>query len=430
MGIFDDLKKKAEQLASDASKLADKTLKDASAWTEQAAKESKEWTEKAANDTKAWTKQAIKDTSDIDIRVNAFKEWGANTIKDIATNAQEFIETDKHKEIASQVGDFTVKAAKTVSGVTAYNERKEANEKKKEADKILAETQKRIDEMRFLANNRLETFGMAKCEILKTTVGRFIKIVSQLKNSVKVKEYDLSLNLNIKENDLVEMESVEMNASNALKTAAVSGSFAVIAACGVPGMVTSSVAALATASTGTAISSLSGAAATNATMAWLGGGSIAAGGGGVAAGAAVLTSITVAATGIFALASAAVVAASFYSQKNTEAENYLAQVKEWEAKTNGAIEIMRGIVRRSDELLTVSSRLEGRVVNALDELEAIVPIFSIDNPEHVKKFQKAAILTKSMSELAQAPLLDETGNVNENTLILAESTKKILNSSL
>lgn len=43
-----------------------------------------------------------------------------------------------------------------------------------------------------------------------------------------------------------------------------------------------------TASTGTAISSLSGIAATNATLAWLGGGSLAAGGGGMAAGTLVL----------------------------------------------------------------------------------------------------------------------------------------------
>ncbi|CAB3812698.1 hypothetical protein EUC41_12855 [Achromobacter denitrificans] len=45
---------------------------------------------------------------------------------------------------------------------------------------------------------------------------------------------------------------------------------------------------LGTASTGTAISTLSGAAATNATLAWLGGGAISAGGGGVALGTAVL----------------------------------------------------------------------------------------------------------------------------------------------
>lgn len=43
-----------------------------------------------------------------------------------------------------------------------------------------------------------------------------------------------------------------------------------------------------TASTGTAISTLSGAAATNATLAWHGGGALAAGGGGTAAGSAVL----------------------------------------------------------------------------------------------------------------------------------------------
>jgi hypothetical protein len=43
-----------------------------------------------------------------------------------------------------------------------------------------------------------------------------------------------------------------------------------------------------TASTGVAISSLSGAAATNAALAWLGGGAVAAGGGGVAAGHAFL----------------------------------------------------------------------------------------------------------------------------------------------
>jgi len=58
-----------------------------------------------------------------------------------------------------------------------------------------------------------------------------------------------------------------------------------IAGTGVPIAVTS----FATASTGTAISTLSGAAATNATMAWLGGGAVASGGGGVAVGAAVLT---------------------------------------------------------------------------------------------------------------------------------------------
>ena len=58
------------------------------------------------------------------------------------------------------------------------------------------------------------------------------------------------------------------------------------------GGTTAAVMALGTASTGTAIASLSGVAATNATLAALGGGSIAAGGGGVALGSAVLGGAT------------------------------------------------------------------------------------------------------------------------------------------
>lgn len=54
------------------------------------------------------------------------------------------------------------------------------------------------------------------------------------------------------------------------------------------GATTSAVMALGTASTGTAISSLSGIAATNATLAALGGGSLAAGGGGIALGTTIL----------------------------------------------------------------------------------------------------------------------------------------------
>lgn len=58
------------------------------------------------------------------------------------------------------------------------------------------------------------------------------------------------------------------------------------------GATSAAVIALGTASTGTAISTLSGAAATNATLAALGGGSLAAGGGGIALGSTILSAAT------------------------------------------------------------------------------------------------------------------------------------------
>lgn len=60
---------------------------------------------------------------------------------------------------------------------------------------------------------------------------------------------------------------------------------------GAAAAVFASVSATATASTGTAIAALSGAASSSATLAWIGGGTLAAGGAGMAGGAAILTGV-------------------------------------------------------------------------------------------------------------------------------------------
>lgn len=402
MGFFDNIAKKAKETAAAASKAYD-----------DASKSIKE------NTIGELVDSAIDAGSSA---VTGTSEFVTSKVSEIKTSVENLTMED--------VGTYAKDMGKLVSGVTAYENRKAANEKKEKADKIMEETTRQIEQVRFLANARLETFGRARCEILKTTVGRFIKIVESLNNSVKEKEYELSSSLSLGETDFKELESVEMNGSNLLATAGAGGSIAAAALAGVPAAVNASVAALCSASTGTAISQLSGAAARQATLAWLGGGSVAAGGGGVAAGTAVLTAITWTVTGVMALASVGIVAGKIYSQKHTDAEKYLADVEIWRAKSLAASEIMKGVVMRSDELLSVTSRLEGRIIPALDELEQIVPTFTPANPEHAKTFQRAAILVKSMSELAQTPLLDEDGNLNKQSLIMVDKTQKILNHQL
>lgn len=402
MGLLDNIAKKAQEAArsvSDTYDTVSKTIK-----------------EKTVGEL---IDAGIKSGSEV---IDATNELITTKAKEIKEGAENLTMED--------VSNYAKKMGKLASGMTAYEQRKSANEKKEKADKIVEETTKKIEQVRFLANNRLETFGRTRCEMLKTTVGRFIRIVNSLKNSVKAKEYDLSSVLQIKENDFKELETVEMNSSNILATATTSGGVAAAALAGVPAAVNASVAALCSASTGTAISQLSGAAARQATLAWLGGGSVAAGGGGVAAGTVVLGAITWTVTGVMALASAGIVAGKIYSQKHTEAENYLAEIQTWEAKSLAAIEIMKGVVVRSDELLSVTSRLEGRIIPALDELEALAPGFNPQDQAHAKVFQRAAILVKSMSELAQTPLLDAEGNLNEQSMLIAEKTHKILNHEL
>lgn len=402
MGFLDNIKKKAQEAAQSVSETYDNI--------------SKTVQEKTVGEL---IDAGIKSTTEAIDDASGFVSSKAKELKEDVENIT-----------MADVGNYAKKMGKLASGMTAYEQRKAANEKKAKADQIVEDTKKKIEQIRFLANNRLETFGRSRCEMLKTTIGRFIRIVNSLKNSIKAKEYDLSLSLNIKENDFKELETVEMNGSNILATAASGGSVAAAALAGVPAAVNASVAALCSASTGTAISQLSGAAARQATLAWLGGGSVAAGGGGVAAGTVVLGAITWTVTGVMALASAGAVAGKIYSRKHTEAENYLAEIQKWEAKSLAAIEVMKGIVMRSDELLSVTSRLEGRIIPVLDELESLVPEFDAQNQAHAKVFQRAAIFVKSMSELAQTPLLDTDGNLNEQSILVAQKTQKILNHGL
>lgn len=110
MGLFDNLKKKTEQLASDASKIADKTLKDASTWTEQAIKDTSDWTEQAIKDTKEWTEQAMKDMGNFASDTWENKEKYAKDLKQWSLEMP-----DKLKDYTSHfnVEDFWDKIAET-----------------------------------------------------------------------------------------------------------------------------------------------------------------------------------------------------------------------------------------------------------------------------------------------------------------------------
>ena len=137
----------------------------------------------------------------------------------------------------------------------------------------------------------------------------FENLIYLKKNAIKeLKKIEkLSKNILLKDRDILENE-LDININTQIKTInssiSIAGTYlksAVTSISTVAGTY-ALVGAVGTASTGASIASLSGAAATNATLAWFGGGSLAAGGGGMAAGTVVLGS----GVGVLILASAAV----------------------------------------------------------------------------------------------------------------------------
>lgn len=173
---------------------------------------------------------------------------------------------------------------------------------------------------------------------------------------------------------------------------------------GINAGITTAVTAFAAASTGTAISTLSGAAATNATLAFLGGGSLASGGGGMAVGAAALNFVTI---GPAILVSGLVVAGQGEKAKTKARENEatiniaIAEMHETKAKFDA-------IIARAEELNELLDKLVVRGSSALDLLESE----PFEPSHHAARFQQALTLTLAVRDIASTQIVDESGDLN------------------
>lgn len=437
-----DIKKLKEDAAKTVAKVketAELATKEAASWTEKAYKDASDWTTQAQKDATGWTVQAYKDasswTSQTFLDVSDWAKQAMVDVKDTAIQLTTNEEVQKKVlgatiEAARKTGKITVKGLKVISGVQAVQDRKKSIANKEEADLLKDEIESTTEAIRDDLNETLEVFGAIRLKALKRTVGVFLDYLERMNQRSKAKEYDFLKKIDIKPEELAEMKHVDMKTSEAAKVLAVGGGFAAIGLVGTPALVTGIVTSFAAASTGTAISTLSGAAASNAVLAWLGGGAIAAGGGGMAAGATVLATITATATAGLAIVAVGTLASAFYARKNTESEKYLADIKVWAAETEQSWIALNAIKARVLEIQNLTEELETRAMMLLGRMEPYVDCFDPKNQQMLETFQQTAIAVKSMSELAQTPILDEKGNISQAANIVIAKTETVLNKKL
>lgn len=411
MGLFDKIKQSVSDTVSDISTQAETTLRKAKEQTSEiATKVSTTASELAAEGAKSVGQ-------------------GLSSLGQSISDAGNGDYTGM-RNIASATGDFIIETAKDMSGINAYNHYYSAKQDKEKADEIVRNVESEVGKVRYLASERLEHMGKIRLSALKSTVGRFIKILDRMNQGVRDKEYELLTSMDVSQEEIKEMESIAIDHKQMSSVVGIGITAATVVGAGAQKLAMWGVGTFASASTGTAIKNLSGAAAQKATMAWLGGGSVSAGGGGMAVGASRMAMLGRAATGIGILTTVATVASIYYSKKHTEATQYLADIKVWEAKTMAACELMKLIVCRSDEIANLTIRLETRCSDALDSLDKIAEQFDPQNMEHVRTFQQSALLVKSMSQLCHTPLIDENGELNGQLNSVTLSSEKILNKEL
>lgn len=179
--------------------------------------------------------------------------------------------------VSSALGLFSIK-----KGYDATKTRSRADNIKKSTEERFSQGKESLEENRESTLDILAKLGKARLEIDVTSMPRFVNILDKV-HSVDYTPITLDTGgIETSEPQVEVIRDSVFKASSLLQDGATALSTGVLAGVGASGL--ASIIGVA----GTAISSLSGVAATNATLVWLGGGTLASGGFGMAGGTAVL----------------------------------------------------------------------------------------------------------------------------------------------
>ncbi|WP_029071029.1 hypothetical protein [Kandleria vitulina] len=321
--------------------------------------------------------------------------------------------------IAAGVGSGLVGVGK---GIKAGIDQKDANDTNEMADRKIEKAKEKVNESRKNCGNAIDSLGKRKVAVLDGSIKAFINEFEKL-NHVELTE---SSGLNELQKmvldkksftELKDLQSMASSLAGGLASGAMAGALTAFGAYGAAG-------ALATASTGTAIASLSGAAATNATLAFFGGGSLATGGLGMAGGTAVLGGL-VAGPALAVLGFVVGAKAS----KNLDAANAnYAKAKEFEEEMKTAAALCYGIRRRSAmfnrfliRLQTVFDPLVYDMTQIINEKGTDFREFSDDEKKCVAS---AMSLAGAIKAVLDTPILDDEGNLTEESGEIINITQK------
>lgn len=314
-------------------------------------------------------------------------------------------------------GGFGVK-----KGLDAKSDFDRAESLNREAQRIFDSAQKSLETARNSAQDALETLGKQKFTIYSNSLIPFVEAFSQIKN-IDFKDEKLlgDFSLSVTQTDMLAVRDISLQMQDVVK-----GGIGSLGAGGLAGLAAyGGVGLLGTASTGTAIGGLTGVAATNATLAWLGGGSLAAGGFGMAGGMAVLGGIVagpVLAVGGMMMASKAQEAKEDAYANRDKANLAAEQMKAAQVVTDG-------ITLRIEQIHEVLSNLNARFKEFLFGLQKLVKSatdYRLYSEADKKGVMMAAMIAKTLKNIVETPVIDEKGAITSASRKVLEETQGVM----
>lgn len=308
--------------------------------------------------------------------------------------------------------------------VKAGVDQSEANQTNEKAEEVVRSAKKKIDTCRKNSGKAIDDLGKRKIQILDEGIKPFIEEFEKL-NHVELSEStglnELQKLVLDKKNytELKELQSMATSMAGGLASGAMAGAITAFGAYSAAGV-------LASASTGTAIASLSGAAATNATLAFFGGGSLAVGGLGVAGGTAVLGGLIAGP----ALAVLGFVVGSKASANKDNAYSNLAKANQFKEEMDTASLMCIGIRKRSAMfsrfLLSLNSIFEPLVYDMTRIIEQRGTDFRTYSNDEKKVVAEAMAMAGAIKSILDTPILDAEGKLTSESNKIVDKTKNKL----
>ena len=283
----------------------------------------------------------------------------------------------------------------------------------KNANALLEEAVNTLDAQRKACGVSLEKLGNEKIYILNNSIKQFLNAFKQIKNvdfrnSVGLDELN---KLHIDQKTFEELEAMSGFAASVVGGTVAGAAGGAVTAFGAYGAAS----AFATASTGTAISSLSGAAATNATLAFFGGGSLASGGLGMAGGTLVLGGLVAGP----ALLIMGLIVGTEAGKTLEKAKTNQAEARETAAQLDAASFQCETIRRRTYMFYSLLARLDAYFMPLIYQMEDILKNEGDDyrqySPESKKVIASAASMAGSIKAVLDTPLLTDDGELTEES---------------
>jgi len=285
----------------------------------------------------------------------------------------------------------------------------------------------RLDELRHQCCASLQHLGEIKMFVLNNSIRTFLDSFEKIKNVDFVESAGImELNkLHIDKKAFEELDEMSKFSFSLAKGAAAGITGGSLVAFGAY----SAAATFASASTGTAIASLTGIAAKNATLAFFGGGSLAAGGLGMAGGAIVLGGIV---AGPALLLMGTILAAKAGKGLEDAKANAAKATEICEQLENGAVQCI-AIRRRSYMFYNLLARLDAYLMPLIDKMEEIIRTEGTDYSKYSNDSKniiaQAATTAVSVKAVLDTPILTDDGTLtieSETTAaaLLADVTGK------